>query len=49
MYQTESNRMRCINRGENVVNNMIKIIKSYLLDKTLQLWFQTNITMCVDT
>ena len=33
-YQTESNRMGCINRDENAVNNMIKIIKSYLIDKT---------------
>ena len=26
--------MGCINRDENAVNNMIKIIKSYLIDKT---------------
>ena len=26
--------MGCINRDENTVNNMIKIIKSYLIDKT---------------
>ena len=25
--------MGCINRDENAVNNMIKIIKSYLIDK----------------
>ena len=33
-YQIESNRMGCINRDENAVNNMIKIIKLYLIDKT---------------
>jgi hypothetical protein len=34
MYQTESNRMECNNCDENALNNMIKIIKSYLIDKT---------------
>lgn len=44
MYQTESNQIVSINRVENTVvqvglypppvNNMIKIIKSYLIDKT---------------
>jgi hypothetical protein len=34
MYQTESNRMGCINRDKNAVNNMIKITNSYLLNKT---------------
>ena len=29
-YQTESKRMGCINRDENAVNNMIKIVKSYI-------------------
>jgi hypothetical protein len=33
-YQTESNQIGCINYDENAVNNMIKIIKSYLIDKT---------------
>lgn len=33
-YQTESNRLGCINRDENAVNNMIKIVKSYLTNKT---------------
>ena len=26
--------MGCINRDKNTINNMIKIIKSYLIDKT---------------
>jgi hypothetical protein len=29
-FQTESNRMGCINRDENSVNNMIKIVNYYL-------------------
>ena len=29
-YQTEKNRKGCINRDENAVNNMIKIVKYYL-------------------
>ena len=33
-FQTESNRLGCINRDENAVNNMIKIVNSYLVDKT---------------
>ena len=33
-YQTESKRMGCINRDENPVNNMIKIVNTYLLNKT---------------
>ena len=33
-FQTESKRLGCINRDENAVNNMIKIVNSYLLDKT---------------
>ena len=33
-YQTESKRMGCINRDENAVNNMIKIVNTYLLNKT---------------
>lgn len=32
-YQTESNRMGCINRDENAVNNMIKIVNQYLQNK----------------
>ena len=32
-YQTESKRMGCINRDENAVNNMIKIVNTYLLNK----------------
>ena len=32
-FQTESNRMGCINRDENSVNNMIKIVNYYLLYK----------------
>ena len=36
-YKTEKGRMGCINRDENAIkkkNNMIKIVKSYLKDKT---------------
>lgn len=33
-YQTESKRMGCINRDENAVNNMIKIVNIYLMNKT---------------
>jgi hypothetical protein len=33
-YQTESKRMGCIYRDENAVNNMIKIVNTYLLNKT---------------
>lgn len=29
-YQMESQRMGCINRDENAVNNMIKLVKYYL-------------------
>ena len=32
-FQTESNRSGCINRDENSVNNMIKIVNYYLLYK----------------
>ena len=30
----ESKRIGCINRDENAVNNMIKIVNTYLLNKT---------------
>lgn len=33
-YETESNRKGCINRDLNAVNNMIKIVLSYLHNKT---------------
>ena len=33
-YKTESKRMGCINRDENAVNNMIKIVKSHLTNGT---------------
>ena len=33
-YQTESKRIGCINRDKNAVNNMIKIVNTYLLNKT---------------
>ena len=33
-YQTENNRMGCINRDENAVNNMIKLVKCYLENKS---------------
>lgn len=29
-YQTESKRMGCINRDENAVNNMVKLVKIYI-------------------
>jgi len=30
----ENKRMGCINRDMNAVNNMYKIVQSYLIDKT---------------
>lgn len=33
-YQMENKRMGCINRDENAVNNMVKIVKQFLKDKT---------------
>jgi hypothetical protein len=33
-YKTENGRLGCINRDENAVNNMIKIVTSYLKDKS---------------
>lgn len=33
-FKAENNRLGCINRDENATNNMIKIVKSYLKDKT---------------
>jgi hypothetical protein len=33
-YQTESKRMGCINRDENAVNNMIKIVNTFIKDKS---------------
>jgi hypothetical protein len=33
-YQTENNRMGCINRDQNAVNNMIKLVKTFLINKT---------------
>ena len=33
-YEAENKRLGCINRDNNAVNNMIKIVKSYLKDKT---------------
>jgi hypothetical protein len=41
-YQTESKRMGCINRDENAVNNMIKIINTYVLNKTRPERFQIS-------
>ena len=32
-YQTESKRMGCINRDENAVNNMIKIVNNQIKNK----------------
>jgi hypothetical protein len=32
-YQTESKRIECINSDKNAVNNMIKIVNIYLLNK----------------
>jgi hypothetical protein len=32
-YQTENNRMGCINRDENATNNMIKLVNYYLKNK----------------
>lgn len=44
-YQTESKRMGCINRDENAVNNMIKIVNTYLLNKTRPLRFCRNVKL----
>jgi uncharacterized protein YrzB (UPF0473 family) len=33
-YQTESKRMGCVNRDENAVNNMIKIVNTFIKDKS---------------
>ena len=33
-FQMENNRIGCINRDLNAVNNMVKIVRSYLTDKT---------------
>jgi hypothetical protein len=33
-FQMENKRMGCINRDMNAVNNMYKIVQSYLIDKT---------------
>ena len=33
-FQMENKRMGCINRDMNAVNNMVKIVKTYLTDKT---------------
>ena len=33
-YQTESKRLGCINRDENSVNNMIKLVKYYFKHKS---------------
>lgn len=33
-FKAKNNRLGCINRDENATNNMIKIVKSYLKDKT---------------
>ena len=33
-FQMENKRMGCINRDMNAVNNMVKIAKTYLTDKT---------------
>jgi hypothetical protein len=32
-YQTESKRIGCINRDENAVNNMVKLVKTYIEKK----------------
>ena len=39
---TESKIMGCINRDENAVNNMIKIVNTYLLNKTRPEKFRRN-------
>jgi hypothetical protein len=41
-YQTENKRMGCINRDVNAVNNMIKIVSTYLKDKTRPEKFRRN-------
>ena len=37
--------MGCINRDMNAVNNMVKIVKTYLTDKTQPLRFRRNIML----
>ena len=37
--------MGCINRDENAVNNMIKIVNTYLLNKTRPLRFCRNVQL----
>jgi hypothetical protein len=32
-YQTENNRMGCINRDENATNNMIKLVNYFIENK----------------
>ena len=41
----ESKRIGCINRDENAVNNMIKIVNTYLLNKTRPLRFCRNVKL----
>ena len=41
-YQTESKRMGCINRDENAVNNMVKIVKEYIEKKERPLKFRRD-------
>jgi len=41
-YQTESKRMGCINRDENAVNNMVKIVKEYIEKKKRPLKFKRD-------
>jgi hypothetical protein len=44
----ENKRMGCINRDMNAVNNMVKIVKTYLTDKTRPLRFRRNVTLDVE-
>ena len=32
--KAENNRIGCINRDQNAVNNMIKLVKTFLINKT---------------
>jgi hypothetical protein len=47
-FQMENKRMGCINRDMNAVNNMVKIVKTYLIDKTRPLRFRRNVTIDVE-
>jgi hypothetical protein len=44
-YQMENNRRGCINRDKNSVNNMIRIVKQFLKDKTRPIHFRRGVEL----